>query len=64
MGTDDLQRSCAHCLYFREEEYTGYCQLHQMYVLKTFDCSKFVRRSMVTAAGGVDGKREESCIKS
>lgn len=34
-------RECGACQYFRQDEYTGFCRLHQAYVLKTFVCDKF-----------------------
>jgi hypothetical protein len=36
------RRECAYCLYFKQDEWgSGYCSLHHMYVLRTFDCPKF-----------------------
>jgi hypothetical protein len=40
---DPLTRQqCEYCQYFQENEYTGYCQIHHAYVVKTFLCEKFV----------------------
>lgn len=47
---------CAGCAYFREEQMdTGYCRLHKMYVLRTFDCSKFVANHVISMKGGDAG---------
>jgi hypothetical protein len=35
-------RECAVCQSFQQKEYTGYCRLHQAFVVKTFVCDKFV----------------------
>ena len=54
------QNLCNRCLYFQADEYTGYCRLHHMYALKTFDCPKFVQRQVnAPEEGGVDGKEGE-----
>jgi hypothetical protein len=45
-------RSCEHCLHFRPDELsTGFCQWHEMFVLKDFDCAKF-EQCQRTAEGG------------
>jgi hypothetical protein len=47
-----LPRNCEHCLYFRQEELgTGYCQFHEMFVLRDFDCGKFVQRPLLVEGG-------------
>ena len=50
---------CKRCLYFREEEYTGYCRLHHMYAPKTFDCPEFVPRHISAEDGGANETKEE-----
>ncbi|GAK58932.1 hypothetical protein U27_05907 [Candidatus Vecturithrix granuli] len=42
--SNHLPPRCERCLYFQERDYTGYCQVHEMYVLRTFQCSKFAPR--------------------
>ena len=39
--TENDGRQCQYCRHFHGKEYTGYCQLHHMFVLKSFVCSKF-----------------------
>ena len=41
-GVPLTRQQCEYCQYFRENEYTGYCQIHHAYVVKTFLCEKFV----------------------
>lgn len=51
-------RSCEHCLHFRpEESSTGFCQLHEMFVLKDFDCGKFEQRLLAAEGGEVNSDR-------
>jgi hypothetical protein len=49
-----LPPRCEWCVYFQERDYTGYCQVHEMYVLRTFGCSKFVPRPGSVPADNAD----------
>jgi len=58
-----ILRNCEHCLYFRPKELnTGFCQRHEMFVLKDFDCGKFEQRLLAVEGGEVnsDGVSEET----
>jgi hypothetical protein len=49
-----LIRNCEHCLHFQSEELnTGFCQWHEMFVLKDFDCEKFEQRPLTVEGGEV-----------
>lgn len=46
----DVVPQCEHCLYFQAEQWdTGYCRLHRMYVVKTFDCARFLQQPQITS---------------
>lgn len=50
-------QNCEHCVHFRQEELPiGYCQFHEMYVLKDFDCGKFEQRNITTEGGDASKK--------
>jgi len=52
VGAMTVWRRCEYCAHFLQEELnTGYCQFHDMYVLRDFDCGKFEQRS-TRAEGG------------
>lgn len=58
--TKHTYRRCEHCRYFQEDQWnTGYCQLNNMYVLKTFDCLEFVQRHTFDEGGGADSKKDD-----
>jgi len=40
---EPVPQRCEQCLHFQAREYTGYCQLHHMYVLRAFGCARFVQ---------------------
>jgi hypothetical protein len=63
--TENIQRHCEHCLHFQEDKWnTGYCQLHNMYVLKTFGCLEFVsRRTFAEGGGAADDKVDDDGSK-
>lgn len=49
----DVRPHCEFCLYFQTEQWdTGYCRLHRMFVVKTFDCARFLQRSQPIAQKG------------
>lgn len=56
-------QDCEHCAHFQQEELnTGYCQFHEMYVLKDFDCGKFVQRNTIGEGG--DASQKMSYVES
>lgn len=60
-----LTRNCEHCLHFRQEEQgTGFCQFHEMYVLRDFDCGKFEQRPQAVEGGEVSSGNTISEAKS
>ncbi len=53
-GSHQHQWYCKHCVYFGERGPLGYCRCHEMYVLRDFDCSKFVLRPGCVPAEDAD----------
>lgn len=55
------QQHCEDCSYFREDELdTGYCQFHNMFVLRIFGCQNFIQHLPVVPGGGeAQGRIEE-----
>ena len=50
-----IEQDCEHCRHSRKDELaTGYCRLHDMYVLNTFWCQKFVQRFMFAEGGDAE----------
>lgn len=43
----DDQPRCELCQHFRADDYTGYCLIYHMFVLKTFACGKFIYRHLI-----------------
>ncbi|GAK49970.1 hypothetical protein U14_01195 [Candidatus Moduliflexus flocculans] len=51
-------RSCEYCRHFCPDELnTGFCQRHEMFVLKDFDCGKFEPRPLIVEGGEVNPDR-------
>ncbi len=45
LTSDEEQRTCFICDYFQMKQWDiGYCRLHQVNVLQSYSCSKFVLR--------------------
>ena len=49
---------CEYCRHFRPEELnTGFCQRHEMFVLKDFDCEKFEQSPLAVEGGEANSDR-------
>jgi hypothetical protein len=56
---NESQAVCVNCRYFREKDGSiGYCNCHHVYVLRDFDCQKFLLKEKSVT----DGNRG-SCAK-
>lgn len=50
--TNSSQAQCVNCRYFQVDQLdTGFCRFHKMYVLPTFDCPEFVKKSGTSQGG-------------
>lgn len=46
--TEQTQTHCSRCGHFQDDDRdTGYCQLHHVYVLRTYHCAKFIHMEEV-----------------
>ena len=59
-ATISTQPQCACCLYFAADQWdTGYCKLHNMYVMQSFECLKFKQRSALPEGGVRERRRDD-----
>ena len=48
LRTEGSQQKCFNCRHFQAKQWDiGYCQVHQVNVLRTYHCAKFAQRDNV-----------------